>query len=200
MIVAVEGPSAAGKSTWVRRVAPHHEVPEQQGSCPPADDVNGITAFWTSVSARRWSAALETEAATGIAVCDTDPLKLHYEFCLVRIGQGSLDTLRAGVIACRAAIRGGELGLVDLVICNVPDERTLIQHRNRDARRLRRNFDIHGRLGPALVEWYAALEQLDRGRVRWGFPDDLPDAPRRDRYDTDLFDAWMTKLGIAYCP
>jgi hypothetical protein len=197
VIVAVEGPSAAGKTTWIRRVAPHLEVAEHRALRPPAGDVTGVAAFWTSANAQRWHAALQTEAAAGAALCDTDPLKLHYEFCLVRIGLGTLDGLRAGVIACRAAIVDGALGLVDLVICNVPDEATLIHHRDTDHGRQRRNFDVHRRLGPPLVEWYSALEQLDRGRVMWGFPEALPNAPRRDRYDLDLYDAWMALLGIA---
>jgi hypothetical protein len=38
------------------------------------------------------------------------------------------------------------------------------------------------------------LNDLEPGRVIWHFPEDLPAAPTRNRYDPALFDAWMLEL------
>lgn len=53
---------------------------------------------------------------------------------------------------------------------------------------------MNRQLGPALRDWYAALDHLDPGRVVWGFPSTVPEVVPRDRYDLGLFSAWMTEL------
>lgn len=77
---------------------------------------------------------------------------------------------------------------------HLPDDRTLANKRRADATRPRHNFDLHRRLSDPLLEWYSALNDLEPGRVIWHFPEDLPAAPTRNRYDLALFDAWMLEL------
>jgi hypothetical protein len=36
------------------------------------------TAYWVAVNAQRWAQARCLERQTGLTVCDSDPLKLHY--------------------------------------------------------------------------------------------------------------------------
>jgi hypothetical protein len=73
MIVVIEGPSAAGKSTCASHMAPAASlVPEAAGLDPPAGSSRPINEFWTDANANRWAAALRMEAETGGAVCDTD--------------------------------------------------------------------------------------------------------------------------------
>jgi hypothetical protein len=197
MIVVVEGPSAAGKTTWAARMAPTTVIAEHAGlRPPPAGDHEAVARFWTDANARRWHAALQMEAATGTAVCDSDPLKLHYDFCLVRIGHAPMEQLLASVRTGRDAIAAKRIGIADLVLCNVPEPSVLEVRKERDTTRTRRSFELHRRLGEPLEEWYGALRQLDPERVQWGFPDALPTAPERPRYDLELFDAWMATLGI----
>lgn len=196
MIVVVEGPSASGKTTYAtaRGCA---MVPENTGVAPPADASPPERAeFWAHQNSARWKSALEVEESVGRVVCDTDPLKLHYDYSLHGIGLLDRPIVLAGVVACRRAIKARTLGIADLVLCCIPEARTLAGRKHLDTTRSRRNFEINARLGAPLREWYQALDATDPGRVQWDFPEHLPSAPIRDRYDVDLFDAWMSSLGL----
>lgn len=83
------------------------------------------------------------------------------------------------------------IGIADLVLCSLPDDATLERQRVADVGRRRGNFDLHRRFGPLLQEWYGALAALEPGRVQWELPETLPQRPPDERYDTDLFVAWM---------
>jgi hypothetical protein len=195
MIVVFEGPSAAGKTTWAARW-PAASVVAETGpvEVPTMLDVDEIAQAWADLDARRWSTAVATEAATGLAVCDTDPLKLHYSYCLARVDAGDWAVFDAGVRACRRAIAAQRLGIADLVACWIPDDAVLVAQREGDVTRGRRNFARHRRMAGPLRDWYEALAALDPGRVMWQFPDLVDDVPVRDRYDIELFDAWMAAL------
>ena len=94
MIVVVEGASAAGKSTWCAAHARGLTVPELRLPDPRAAfglDEGQAAMFWSHANAARWRLALDMEAQNGTAVCDTDPFKLHYVWCLWRIGEGSRE-------------------------------------------------------------------------------------------------------------
>jgi hypothetical protein len=93
MIVVGTGPSASGKTTWCRRHAPAGMIPEYtpSGAEPDGADIPAQAGFWTAVSCRRWQAELDRERASGLAVCDDDPLKPHYSWPLARIGATGPD-------------------------------------------------------------------------------------------------------------
>ena len=56
MIVAVEGPSAAGKTTWCRRVTDRFVAEyAPAGHEPEGNDPQAQGQYWTEVNARRWS-------------------------------------------------------------------------------------------------------------------------------------------------
>jgi len=40
---------------------------------------------WIEGNCRRWERAVAIEQTQGVAVCDTDPFKLHYTWCLWRL-------------------------------------------------------------------------------------------------------------------
>lgn len=87
MIVAVEGPSAAGKTTWCRQhasvfVAEHAPTGLEADPSGASDQA----AFRVGVNSARWRAALDLESRSRTALCDSDPLKLHYSWCLARMG------------------------------------------------------------------------------------------------------------------
>lgn len=196
MIVVVEGPSAAGKTTWCERHAGDHYVPETRAPEPAADESRADA--WTAANVARWARVLEVEARTGMAVCDTDPLKLHYTWSLWRIGQLEREELDAEIERHRSRIAGRRLGFADLWLVAVPDVSALRERRERDTSRRRRNFELHVRLLEPLREWYAAIEALLPGSVRWELPPDgLAGVERRQRphrYAVPVFDALMARL------
>ncbi|MER7083065.1 hypothetical protein, partial [Saccharopolyspora kobensis] len=53
-------------------------------------------------------------------MCDSDPLKPHYSWCLAAIGEGPAARFRAEAVAVRAAVAEKRLGLADLVLPPLP--------------------------------------------------------------------------------
>jgi hypothetical protein len=195
VIVVLEGPSAAGKTTWLQRSVPAAAVIAEHGRVAvPAEHRADEPSFWADLDAARWRRAIAIEAASGQAWCDGDPLKLHYHYCLARLGASTWERFAAGVEACRERLRTHRLGIADVVFCSIPTDDILDARMQGDTTRRRSNFELHRRLGPALHDWYRALEGLDPDRVRWSFPTDVPEPPSRDRYDLALFDAWIARL------
>ena len=195
MIVAVEGPSAVGKTTWLRQSVPAgHIIPEHGRIEIPSGRVGDEAAFWAELNAERWQHAVVVDASTGHAFCDGDPLKLHYDYGLARIGLLPWEHFEADVAACRREIRRRRLGIVDVVLCSIPDSGTLDERKRGDRTRRRSNFAVNRRLGPALHDWYSTLEELDPERIRWSFPTTAPEVQPRDRFDLELYDAWMARL------
>jgi hypothetical protein len=194
VILVVEGPSAAGKTTWLSQWDPSLVIEELGRIEPPLDSVSGESEFWADFNAERWSRAMTVEATRGSALCDTDPLKLHYDYCRARAGVVSWTQFEAGVRACAAAIAQRRLGIADLILCAIPDVDTLDARRQGDVTRSRRNFGLHRDFGPGLRDWYGTLEALDAGRVMWAFPATIPEVDARDRHNLTLFNRWMNGL------
>ena len=194
VIVAVEGLSAAGKTTWCRRHAVDfvaEYVPT--GTEPDGTDLAAQAVYWVAVNSQRWDNARRLEQHTGLAVCDSDPLKLHYSWCLSRIGTAPPERFERELAQVRRAFAAGTLGLADLVLVSIPSLETLQRQRNADPTRRRRHFDLHSQLGEHLRTWYAGVDALDPGRVIWelpaeGVPADVPQ-PRDQRSDLALLDA-----------
>ena len=177
MILAVEGATASGKTTWCRQHYPGF-VPEQEHG-----DV-------------RWAAAIAHEQERGVSVCDTDPLKLHYQFGLYRLGAVDRGAWRREAARVRRRVAREQLGFVDLVLVADADEPELRRRRDADPARERQRFDLHVRLRAPLLQWYEALEQLDPGRVVVGLPAELPTPePRVNRYSVELLDALIAAVG-----
>jgi hypothetical protein len=81
MIVVVEGPSAAGKTSWITAHQHGAAVIGETRPGPAPDrrhDPAAAAAHWATVSAARWAAACQAERQDQVALCDTDPFKLHY--------------------------------------------------------------------------------------------------------------------------
>lgn len=197
MIIVVEGPSAAGKTTWASRFASEQVVRENRPVNAPPDDPVAAAGLWADLGAQRWAQAARIERAAGIAVCDTDPLKLHYAWSLWRIGECDESELRAQIAAYRQAVTDGRIGFADRYAVEIPDAITLGRRRAADAVRRRRNFDLHSRLGEPLREWYSAIEKLRPGSVTWSYPemtDMQPSPTSRDRHSLEDFDALMETL------
>jgi hypothetical protein len=200
VIVVVTGPSAAGKTTWCQRWHPGDLIPEYAptGHEPRDDDPVVQAAFWCEVDCARWDQAVERERVSGLAVCDDDPLKLHYPWSLARVGLADPRLWRGHLAAHRDAVANGRLGLADLALVSVPSVAELRRRQQSDTTRRRRNFERHVLLAEPLREWYSALERVSPGRVRWHLPDggiSAPEPPvRTDRHDLEVFDRLIEAL------
>jgi len=199
VIISAEGPSAAGKTTWCRTHAPTF-VPEYvpTGSEPDGSDLGVQAAFWVAVNSGRWSQARALEQQSGLAVCDSDPLKLHYSWCLSMIGAEPKSRFDHELTAVRRAFATDALGLADLVLVSIPPPDVLRRQSQVDPTRQRRSFALHSLLGEHLRAWYEAVDALDPGRVIWdlpptGLPLEMP-TPRAGRSDVSLIDELMTRL------
>jgi hypothetical protein len=201
MIIVVEGLSAAGKTTWCRQFASELLVPETYPEVRPDRDADarGAAKFWTEWNVKRWSKALETERDKGRAVCDTDPLKLHYTWALWQIGEAPKNYWRYQMEATRQALQNRQLGFADLYLVKRIDPLIARQQRERDTRRTRSNFDLHVRLQTSLHLWYEILGTVLPERVKWALPDNLPvtqtiSRSSQHRYDIEVFDRLIAGL------
>lgn len=181
---------------------PESVVPEYASAGarePDPSDPRAAAAFWMKVNGDRFEQATAIERSHGLAVCDTDPLKLHYSWCLARCGAAPWDRFRVQAALARQMFEQGRLGLADAVLLGEAPPTELRLRRAQDSGRRRGNFDLHLRLVEPLREWYAAWEALDaESRVRWalpagGLPADLP-APRPTRTDPMLLDRLLSGL------
>jgi nicotinamide riboside kinase len=171
VIVAVEGPSASGKTTWCarQRLPVVAEYAPTEGE-PDGGDEAGQAAYWVEVNAGRWQQAQALEHGGRVVLCDSDPLKLHYSWCLARVGAAPWSRFGHELRQVRAAFAAGRLGLADLVLVSIPSSSALRRQRAGDRTRRRRTFDLHETLAGPLREWYAAVEAVGPGRVVWSFP------------------------------
>jgi hypothetical protein len=167
VIVVVEGPSAAGKTTWVAAHGGPSALLEELPADDAPDEAAAAAQFWVERAVRRWARAVELERRTGLAVCDTDPFKLHYAWSMWQIGAGSRDEFEAQIEATEGAFASRRLGFADRYLVSIPDVATLAHRRAGDQTRRRRQFDVHARLGEPLRRWYRALEHVRPGSVRW---------------------------------
>lgn len=171
MIVAVEGPSASGKTTWCRR-QPWPVVAEYSptGSEPDGSDEALRAAYWVGVNSARWQQAVELAAAHEVVLCDGDPMKLHYSWGLARISAVPWSRFECELRYTREALADGRLGMADLLLVSVPPADVLRARRVADPTRRRRSFDVHVELAGPLREWYTVVEQADPGGVVWAWP------------------------------
>lgn len=202
MIVVVEGPSAAGKTTWI---AAHHQGAAVIGEARPNPAPHRLTdpaaaaAHWANLSAARWAAACQAEQQAGIAVCDTDPFKLHYIWCLWQTGNATAGEWHAEQNASRQLFAARRLGIADLILATIPEPTVLAARRHADTTRRRRHFGLHAQLADPLRAWYRAVSALDPDRVRWelpatGIPGRGTPRPRNPRTGTAIFDALIDQL------
>ncbi|MDI9900844.1 hypothetical protein QM716_13385 [Rhodococcus sp. IEGM 1409] len=205
VIIAVEGPSAAGKTTWCRaqlggETAMEGFVAEYQptGREPDGTNFEVQARYWATVNSIRWSEAEELASRTGIALCDSDPLKLHYSWCLAAVGAAPRERFEHELLAVESAFAQLTLGFTDLTVISIPSPEQLLLQREQDHSRRRRHFELHAALAEPLTHWYSAVDRVDPGRVVWHFPAqlDLSQCPpsRPHRSDLGLLRAVIDEL------
>jgi GNAT superfamily N-acetyltransferase len=82
MIVVVEGPSAAGKTTWCNTDAP------QSLSEPGRGSIDEIVRY----QIERWHRAIAADGRGKVVVLDGDPFKLYYSWASWRVGHAGMGT------------------------------------------------------------------------------------------------------------
>lgn len=198
MILVVEGISASGKTTWCSIHGGRHVVAENgrfENEPDRATDPVAAAAFWAERNVDRWQAALAMENTSAWALCDSDPLKLHYIWTLWQIGEASEDDWRLELDATRNTIAQGRIGFADRYIVARIDPDLARARAKADTSRRRGKFELHVRLQDALLSWYSALEQVLPGRVQFGFPAELPAvANPGERYSLTAFDQMIAAL------
>jgi hypothetical protein len=195
VIVVVEGPAGAGKTSWCRR-----QVGRYVAESPPTgkEPVDGpaLARHWVRTGMRRWAEAGRLERADGVAFCDTDPVRLHHSWGMAALGLAPRAQFDRELAVAREAFATGRLGLADAVLVGLPDAETLQRRREEDPDR-RRAVATGVDLREPLRQWYAALDSLDPGRVFWELPADgvpkLPE-PRAERTGAALLDALVAAL------
>lgn len=196
LIVVVEGPTAAGKTSWCHRYVGRFVGEYRGAGREPADEV-AQARYWVRQNIKRWETALEMEREDGIAFCDTDPVKLHYAWGMAALGLAPRARFDRELTVTREAFRSGRLGFADAVLVGLPDAETLRRHRDGDDSRSRRNFAAHVQLREPLQQWYAALDSLSPGRVVWELPvEGVPKLPEPwpERCSLELLESLVAAL------
>ena len=201
MIIVVEGISASGKTTWCTAHGKDAVIAENtvlHGIPDRATKPREAAAFWAERNVDRWRAALAMERIWSLALCDTDPLKLHYIWCLWRIGEAAERDWRLELEATRATLAAGRIGFADHYLVGEVEPELARARAASDPMRRRRNFELHVRLQPALLAWYRALDDALPGRVRFGLPARMPERVlAHGRYDVAAFDRLIDALPAA---
>jgi hypothetical protein len=150
VIVAVEGPSAAGKTTWCGQ-QPWPVVDEYAptGRGPDGADRDRQAAYWVQVDSGRWQQALQLEKQSRVVLCDSDPLKLHYSWCLARIGAAPWSRFQHELCYVRETLATDRLGFTDMVLVSIPplhvlrSQKPQIRLANDDRLTCMRNWQSH---------------------------------------------------------
>ena len=206
MIIVLEGISAAGKTTFARQFGEAHHVPEfpEEGTVPGMDDPAEVHAeYWIEHNIRRFQAALTAEREHGFAICDTEPFKSHFDWCMARAGFKSFDIFNAATPLARAAIAERRIGFGDRYYVKRIAPDVARAQKEADPTRTRRRFDMHLALQPHLMDWYETFSVALPGRVEFAFPDKdallaelNSKAPEENprRFDVSVFDALLATL------
>ena len=201
MIIVVEGPSGAGKTTWCRTHGGQYALLESlPDHATVPTDPQAAARFWVDRNVARWHEVLEREARDGLVIVDTDPFKLHYVWSLWRTGQATDLEWTLQRDAAREAFAAGRYALADVLLVADVDAGTLRARRAADTTRTRRNFEVHVKLRDTTISWYRAIDRLEPGRVVFGLPANgltpqlIAKGKRANRSGLDLFDRLMSEL------
>jgi hypothetical protein len=201
VIIVVEGPSGAGKTTWCRTHGGANALLEalpDHATVPT--EPHAAARFWVERNVARWQEVLDREARDGLVVVDTDPFKLTFVWTLFKTGQVSEVEWIAQRDVAREAFAAGRYALADVFLVSNVDAATLRARRDADASRRRGNFERHVLLRDALLRWYSAIDRLEPGRVLFGLPaagltpELLARGKRARRSGRELFDELMKDL------
>lgn len=201
MIVAIEGASAAGKTTWCRSHFPDHvgETPQSIAAPSLLVDPELVASFWVCHAMDNWTNALEIEQRYGFAVCDGDPLHLYFSWALWRAGTMSSTLFEYESELYRKAITNCHIGFVDYVLWIEVPEDELRRRAQSDKSRQRKRHETYLGLVPLMKSWFAAREKVLPGTVNALYDgmlvEELPPLSRSKRYETGVLDHMLAGIG-----
>jgi hypothetical protein len=163
MIVAIEGASAAGKSTWCRLHFPHQHVAETAENIAAPDlfaDPAEVGQFWVKHAIESWQRALAIERENGIAVCDGDPFHLYFSWALwkARVLGQKLFEIESELY--RSAFDKKQIGMVDHVLWLEVSIEELRRRAQADFTRRRKRHQTYLGLVPWMTAWFAQRERI----------------------------------------
>jgi hypothetical protein len=202
MIVVMEGPSAAGKTTWCRAHCPERLAETASENLDAPDLYSGpfeVAGFWVDFNGKQWQAALQIEREKGIAICDGDPFHLYFSWSAWKAGSLAGSLFDAELPLYRRAIEDRRIGFADLVLWREVPLEELRRRARSDSTRRRRRHELYLRMIPWMKAWFAAREQVLPGAVRPWFDQfrledfcSAPAGPRR--YDPAALDQMTAAL------
>jgi len=169
MIVAIEGASASGKTTWCRAHCPGDcvdETPETTAAPDLYADPAEVGRFWVNHNSANWQRAIGSEREHGVAVCDGDPFHLYFAWALWKVGEldGRLFEIESELY--RTALQERRIGFVDRVLwLEVPIDE-LRRRAAADATRRRKRHELYLRLVPWMKAWFDLRERLVPGSLQ----------------------------------
>jgi deoxyadenosine/deoxycytidine kinase len=168
MIVAIEGPSAAGKTTWCRSHFPHNclEAAPEKIAAPdlyaaPAE----VGKFWVNYAVENWQRALAIEREHGIAVCDGDPFHLYYSWALWKSGALTKTLFEIESELYRSAFENKQVGFVDHVLWLDAPIDELRRRAKADTKRRRKRHETYLALMLWMKAWFQERERLLPGTL-----------------------------------
>ena len=201
MIIAIEGPSAAGKTTWCRTHCPNAWVEEAPYHIAAPDlyaDPAEVARFWVQHNSDSWRRALELEQQHGVAVCDGDPYHLYFAWSLWKSGALDAKLFEIEHTLYREAFEHRQMGFVDLVLWRDAPADELRRRAQGDTVRKRKRHEIYLALAPWMKRWFAARESLLPGTVQVLSDDfrieDLKPVVNQCRYDAQLVDRMLAAM------
>ncbi len=201
MIVAIEGPSAAGKTTWCRTHCPNTWVEEAPYHIAAPDlyaDPSEVARFWVQYNSDNWRRALELEREHGVAICDGDPYHLYFAWSLWKSGALDAKLFEAERALYREAFERQQMGWVDIVLWLDAPADELRRRAQADTMRKRKRHEIYLGLVPWMEMWFGARESILPGTVRVLNEalrvEDLKTVADTPRYDTRLLDRALALL------
>lgn len=78
------------------------------GREPDGGNKDRQAAYWVQVNSGRWHQALQLEKQNRIVLCDSDPLKLHYSWCLAIRTPREVKSPSTSLISRRYAYKAGD--------------------------------------------------------------------------------------------
>jgi len=199
MIVAIEGASAAGKTTWCRTHCSGvwvEETPENIAAPDVYDDPAVVARFWVEHACANWQRALRVERERGLAVCDGDPFHLYFAWALWKLGELGARLFEIEGELYRSALQERRIGFVDRVLWLEVLDAELRRRTAADRTRRRKRHELYIRLVPWMKGWFAIREGLVPGCVQPLDPerriDQVDSSAWAHRYSIALLERWIS--------
>lgn len=202
MIIAIEGPSAVGRSTWCRAHGPQSWIEEAPQNIAAPDlytDPLAVVEFWVKHNIARWQNALSIEREHGIVLSDGEPFNLRFSWSAWKAGEIGRALFDAEFPLYRRAVESHQIGFADIAFWMDAPLEVLRQRAAGDTSRRRKRYEMYLRLIPWMRAWMEAKNSVVPGSLReWSERIRIEDfrvgTISAWRYDRVVLDEMMEKL------